>query len=71
LHRGVYGTDRAMIHLIFAQMRYYADYNDNYENIQLSKNSKHYDVLVDNEFREHLKNNQWEYKNFKYTSNKF
>ena len=71
LHRAVYGEDRAMIHLIFSQMRYYAEYNKNYENVQRSQNSKHYEVLIDDKFSTHLKQNSWSFKNFKYTSNKF
>jgi len=71
LHKAVYGEDRAMIHLIFSQMRYYAEYDKNYENIKRSQDLKHYEVLIDDKFSMHLKQNLWNFKNFKYTSNKF
>ena len=71
LHKGVYGEDRALIHLIFSQMRYYAEYDKNYENNMRSQDSKHWEVLIDDKFSMHLKQNLWNFKNFKYTSNKF
>ena len=71
LHKGVYGKDRAMIHINFSQMRRYAGYNEKYEKNQLAKNSKHYEILIDKEFINHLNQNLWGFKNFKYTTMKF
>ncbi|MBT7900231.1 MAG: hypothetical protein HN601_04710 [Candidatus Marinimicrobia bacterium] len=71
LHKGVYGKDRGMIHLNFSQMRRYAGYNDKYEKIKLAEKSKHFEILIDKEFRDHLNKNLWGFKNFKYTSTKF
>jgi hypothetical protein len=71
LHKGFYGSDRGMIHLNFAQMRYYAEYNDDYEKIHLSNNNTHYDIHINEEFGSYLNKNSWSFINFKYTSNKF
>jgi hypothetical protein len=71
VHKGCYGSDRAMIHLNFAQMRYYAEYNENYEKIQLLNKNTHYDIHINEEFGSYLNKNSWSFINFKYTSNKF
>ena len=71
LHKAVYGDDRYIIHLNFASMRRYSNYDKNFEKIEKLKGNTYYDAPLSEEFTSFLKKNNWSFENFKYTSNYF
>ena len=66
LHKGIYGDDRVLIHLNFAQMRLYASYDEDFEKKELQKKNLHYSINIDESFRKFLNENSWRMSNFKY-----
>ena len=72
IHRAVYGNDRIVLHFNFAQMRSYAEFNDNYEKNQNINNLTDYrwNFFFNNEMKHKLKLNLFEGKNLKWSRSK-
>ncbi len=66
LHKGIYGDDRVLIHLNFAQMRLYANYDEDFEKKELLKKNLHYNINMDESLKKFLNENSWKKSNFKY-----
>jgi hypothetical protein len=70
LHRAVYGDDRYILHFNFAQMRAYAEFNNNYEinkDVNNLENFYHWNFEFNNNTKQKLKENLFEEKNLKWS----
>jgi len=70
LHRAVYGDDRYILRFNFAQMRAYAEFNNNYEinkDVNNLENFYHWNFEFNNNTKQKLKENLFEEKNLKYS----